>query len=116
MGRTIWAALGQSVMPVGHAPSLPPHMCPHWIRPYAKAFGVRSTTLHGFATMAKGFDAIVGVEIDGEWQRLSVCDVRFTRPLVLPASVGLFVEGRPVFVGNDAGEPAYLVGGMETRA
>lgn len=88
----------------------------HWIRPYAKAFGFRSTILHGFATMAKAFEAIVGVELDGDWQRVSTFDVRFTRPLVLPASVGLFVRGREIYVGDESGAPAYLVGELTTRA
>ena len=88
----------------------------HWIRPYAKAFGFRGKILHGFATMARVFEALVGVELDGDWERLATLDVRFTRPLVLPASVGLFVKQSAVYVGDGAGEPAYLVGEMTTRS
>lgn len=87
----------------------------HWVLPYARAFGFRGKILHGFATMARVFEALVGVELDGAWQRLASLDVRFTRPLVLPARVGLYVRGGEVYVGNSAGAKAYLVGEMTTR-
>ena len=38
-------------------------------------------------------------------------DVRFVRPLILPAKVGLYVDGQGgVWVGDAPGGPAYMQG------
>lgn len=81
----------------------------HWLRPYARAFGFRSTILHGFSTFARVYEGL------RTSRRIapSVLDARFTRPLVLPAKVGLYVEpgDEPtVHVGDAPGAPAYLRG------
>jgi len=80
----------------------------HWIRPYARAFGFRSTILHGFSTFARVFEGLRTA------RRLAprVLDARFTRPLVLPAKVGLYVDPaqRTVHVGDAPGAPEYLRG------
>jgi len=80
----------------------------HWIRPYARAFGFRSTILHGFSTFARAYEGLRTA------RRLAprVLDARFTRPLALPAEVGLYVEPetRTVHVGDAPGAPAYLRG------
>lgn len=82
----------------------------HWIPAYARMSGFRSVILHGFATMARAFEGLVQGVCDGDVDRLQQLDVRFTRPLVLPASVALYVRGDEVFVGDAPGGPAYLVG------
>ena len=51
----------------------------------------------------------------GDPSRLASIDVRFTRPLVLPARVGLYVRGDEVYVGTAPGGPANLVGTFTTR-
>jgi acyl dehydratase len=82
----------------------------HWVRPYARAMGHRSTILHGFATLARAVEGLNRGLFAGDVDRLASVDVRFTRPLVLPARVGLYIDGRHLTVGDAPGGPAYLSG------
>lgn len=84
----------------------------HWVRPYAKAFGFRSTILHGFSTMARAIEGLQRTIFAGSVSALSVVDVKFTKPLVLPAKVGLYIAGDAIFVGDAPGGPAYLAGSI----
>jgi hypothetical protein len=84
----------------------------HWLRPYARAFGFRSTILHGFAAMARAY---VGLERAFGPARLGLLDVRFVKPLLLPASTALTTDGSRVFVGN-VGEAPHLTGTLEIRS
>jgi acyl dehydratase len=86
----------------------------HWVRPYAKAFGFRSTILHGFATMARAIEGLQRTVFAGSTRALRTVDVKFTRPLVLPAKVGLYLHGHDIFVGDAPGGPAYLTGSFAT--
>lgn len=82
----------------------------HWIPAYARAFGFKNTILHGFATMARAYEGLERVAFLGT-RRLTRFDVKFTRPLVLPARVGLYRIGESeVGVGDAAGGPAYMLG------
>jgi len=85
----------------------------HWIPGYARMSGFRSVILHGFATMARTYEGLIRHVCGGDIAGLSELDVRFTRPLVLPARVGLYIRGREVFVGDAPGGPAYLVGSFD---
>jgi len=87
----------------------------HWIRPWAQAFGFRSTILHGFATMARAWEGLTRTQHAGAIDALRVLDVKFTRPLVLPAKVGLYARGDEAWVADAAGGPAYLAARVETR-
>lgn len=87
----------------------------HWVRPYARAFGFKNTILHGFATMARAIEGLQRRRFAGAIDRLRVVDVKFTRPLVLPARVGLYARGSELYVGDAPGGPAYLVGSYETK-
>ena len=83
----------------------------HWVGPYARAAGFRSTILHGFATMARTIEGLNRTLWAGDVERLKVLDVRFVRPLILPAKVGLYVDGQGgVWVGDAPGGPAYMQG------
>lgn len=86
----------------------------HWIPAYAKAFGFRSTILHGFASMAKAWEGLVRSRFAGSTTAIRSFDVKFTKPLVLPAEIGLYIrnEGSTdrVWLGRARGGPAYLVG------
>jgi acyl dehydratase len=82
----------------------------HWLRPYACAAGFDGTILHGFATLARVVEALQLTLFGGRTDRLKVIDVRFTRPLCLPAEVGLYLAGDELSVGTEPGEPAYLTG------
>jgi hypothetical protein len=82
----------------------------HWIPAYAKASGFKSTILHGFATMGRAMEGLNNAVVP-PGGRLTMIDVKFTRPLLLPAKVGIYVdEEGGVFVGDAPGGPAYLVG------
>jgi acyl dehydratase len=82
----------------------------HWASPYARSAGFRGAILHGFSTMARAMEGIIRHMYAGAVTRLGGVDVRFTRPLVLPARVGLYVRDHQVFVGDAPGGPAYLAG------
>src|SRR5690606_12048844 len=86
----------------------------HWIPPYAKAFGFRNTILHGFSTMARAYESVVRGRLAGDVTAIREFEVRFTRPLVLPAKVGVYVDGGDLFVGDAPSGPAYLVGSYST--
>jgi acyl dehydratase len=83
----------------------------HWVPGYARAFGFRNVILHGFSTMARAWEGLVRTHYAGDVRAIRSFDCRFTRPLVLPASVGVFADdAHGVFVGDAPMGPAYLVG------
>jgi acyl dehydratase len=88
----------------------------HWVPAYARAFGFRSTILHGFATLARAIEGMNRVLFAGAADRFERIETRFTRPLLLPARVGLYVEENRFFVGDAPGGPAYLTGSFSTRS
>jgi acyl dehydratase len=87
----------------------------HWLAPYARASGFRDVILHGFGTFARAAEGLARGLLGGDVRALAVLDAKFTRPLVLPADVGLYVRGGEVFVGDVAGGPAYMTGRFETK-
>lgn len=88
----------------------------HWSRRYARLQGFAHPILHGFATLARAFEGLNRALFAGATDRMRVVDVRFTRPLGLPAAVGLYLEGSSFFVGDAPGGPAYLVGSFVAAA
>lgn len=86
----------------------------HWIPPYAKAFGFRNTILHGFASMGKAWETLVRARFAGNPSAIRCFDVKFTKPLTLPANVGLYMQAEEghdrIWLGPAPGGPAYLVG------
>lgn len=86
----------------------------HWIRRYAKASGYARTILHGFAMLARICEGLNRSVFSGDNHRLRTIDVKFVRPLLLPAAVGLYVSGDEVFLGDERGCPSYVVGRFET--
>jgi acyl dehydratase len=81
----------------------------HWVAPYARSFGYKGPILHGFASMAYAFETLKRALFGGATDAIRSVDVRFVRPLVLPAAVGVYVEGNQLFLGS-RGEPAFLTG------
>lgn len=86
----------------------------HWVPAYARASGFKSTILHGFATMARAIEGLNRGRFAGDVRRLRTWDCKFTRPLLLPAQVGLYVEGDALWVGAAPGGPAYLTATFTT--
>lgn len=87
----------------------------HWLLPYAKAAGFRACILHGFGTLARAVEAMNRTRFAGDPTRLRSIDVRFTRPLVLPARVGIYLTEAGVWVGDAPGGGAYLEGSYKTE-
>jgi hypothetical protein len=88
----------------------------HWLAPYARASGFRTVILHGFATFARAIEALNRSRFAGDPTRLKVIDARFSRPLVLPARVGIYVTNDGgIWVGDAPGGGAYLEGRFETE-
>jgi acyl dehydratase len=86
----------------------------HWVRPYARLAGFRSTILHGFATLARAVEALNGALFAGDPLRLAAVDVRFTKPLVLPATVSVYTSAGDLWVGDPKRGSAYLEGRFDT--
>ncbi|MEX1365768.1 MAG: MaoC/PaaZ C-terminal domain-containing protein [Nannocystaceae bacterium] len=86
----------------------------HWVAPSPRAFGFRNTSLPGFSTMARAMEGLQRTVFAGSTRALGVFDVKFTKPLVLPAKVGLYLQDQTVWVGDAPGGPAYLEGTFET--
>lgn len=83
----------------------------HWIPAYARSFGFRNTILHGFSTMARAWEGLNRNMLAGSTRAITGMDVRFTRPLLLPARVGLYTDAEHrVYVGDAPGGGAYLDG------
>jgi acyl dehydratase len=94
----------------------------HWVKPYARAAGFRSTILHGFAQLSCATEMLVRRRFAGDIHRLAMIDVRFTRPLLLPAKpqvlIGHDAHGpgeHGIAVGDAPGGPAYMIGRFQTR-
>ena len=89
----------------------------HWITAAARASGFRNTILHGYATMARSWEGLNQNRYKGGGD-IRRFEARFTRPLVLPARVGLYtaeVDGQKhVWVGDAPGGTAYMTATYET--
>ena len=86
----------------------------HWIPAYGRAAGFGGTILHGFATMSRAIERLNRVIFAGDVRALKVVDVRFTRPLKLPARVAVFQRPGELYVGLAPGAPAHLPGTYQT--
>ena len=88
----------------------------HWLAPWARKSGFRGCILHGFATLGRAVEAMNRALFAGDPSRLAAVDVRFTRPLLLPAKVGVYVSAeRGLWVGDAPSGGAYLEGTYETE-
>jgi hypothetical protein len=85
----------------------------HWVPAYAKAAGFRDVILHGFGTFARSYEGLVRGLLGGDVRKLTQLDAKFTRPLVLPHSVGVYVRQHEVYVGDGIEGPAYMTGQFE---
>ena len=86
----------------------------HWVPLWARAAGFPAPILHGFATLARAFEALVSARLGGDPGRLRAIDVRFVKPLVLPARVVVCASDEgSVWVGDAPGGAAYLEGTIE---
>lgn len=89
----------------------------HWLGPYARMAGFGGTILHGFGTAAIAAERLIALRHGGRTEALTGMELRFTRPLRLPAELGIFTgepaDGSlPLFAGAEPGAPAVLVGSV----
>lgn len=83
----------------------------HWIAPYARSAGFRGCILHGFGSFALATSALVRGVLSGDVRRLRTIEARFTRPLLLPGSAGIYVtDAGELYAGDAPGGAAYLAG------
>jgi hypothetical protein len=90
----------------------------HWVPMAAKAAGFGSTILHGFASMARSVEVLAARHptVQGpSGLGLRAIEVRFVKPLVLPAEVGLYRQGQALSVGPAPGAEAFMVGHYALR-
>jgi acyl dehydratase len=88
----------------------------HWLPPYARLAGYRAPILHGYASLAHTWELLVRELWSGDTSRRAHVEVRFTKPLVLPADVGVFVgDDGTLALGDAPGAPAYLTGRIELQ-
>lgn len=80
----------------------------HWVPAAARAAGFRGCILHGFGTFSRAIAALDRNVFAGDSTRLKWIDARFTRPLVLPARVGVYLQDDRLWVGDAPGGGAYL--------
>lgn len=87
----------------------------HWSRSYARAVGFPSTILHGFASLGLAFEGLVRGLLSNDASGIAALDVRFERPLVLPAVAGVYLEGSRVYVADAPGSRSYVTGEVELK-
>lgn len=87
----------------------------HWIPAAARAAGFKGCILHGFGTLSRAIATMDRALFAGDATKLKTIDARFTRPLALPAKVGVYTRDNHVWVGDAQGGGAYLEASFETR-
>ena len=87
----------------------------HWVGPYARAAGFKNTILHGFATLARAVESMNRSVWSGDPRWLKTVDVQFTKPLVLPAKPGVYLDRDTLAVGDAPGAPSFLLGTLTTE-
>jgi hypothetical protein len=88
----------------------------HWVSWYARLAGFKTRILHGFASMALSWEAIVRRELDGDPSRMASMDVRFVRPQFLPEDVSVCIgSDQSVAIGAGPGERATMLGSFKTQ-
>jgi acyl dehydratase len=81
----------------------------HWLAPAAWAAGFKRCILQGFAMHSLAVEAL-GATLSRGAPSLAAVDVKFARPLVLPAKVGVYSKGDHFWLGAGPGAPANLIG------
>jgi acyl dehydratase len=88
----------------------------HWLGVYARSAGFKRVILHGFGSFALVFESVVRALLAGDAPQLTELDAEFTRPLQLPAKVGVYLnEPRQLFFGDAPNGTAFLTGRFTLR-
>ena len=87
----------------------------HWNRMYARMSGFRNVILHGFSSMARSFASLEQNVFSGDWKRITAFSARFEKPIVLPAKMGVYIDGEGgIFAGKAPGGPSYMTGNYKS--
>jgi hypothetical protein len=86
----------------------------HWVPAYARKARFPNVILHGFSTFARTFEAVRRGVFLGDASKITAFDAKFTKPVVLPANMGVYVEGNRVFAGTGRGGAVFLEGRFES--
>ncbi|MCU0665015.1 MAG: hypothetical protein MUC50_22170 [Myxococcota bacterium] len=88
----------------------------HWLSLYARLSGFKRPILHGFSALARTVESLNRALWSGDVSLLKSIDIRFVRPLVLPADLGVYIDGQgAVFMGEAPGTTAYLAGSYSSH-
>lgn len=89
----------------------------HWLPLAARGAGFRNVILHGYSTAAHAYEAIVREVFARDAAKVSAFSFRFTRPVVLPARLSLFVDRRAKswWIGKGTGDRPYASGAYDGR-
>ncbi len=72
--------------------------------------GFGRTILHGFGSLSGAVERIRKTQWAGDIHQPGGLEVRFTRPLKLPAKVKVYVHEDAFYIGHAPGGRAYLEG------
>ncbi|MFT5354761.1 MAG: hypothetical protein ACI9KE_001969 [Polyangiales bacterium] len=89
----------------------------HWLPLAARGAGFRNVILHGYATAAHAYEALVRDVFARDAANVSAFSFRFTRPVVLPAKLSLFVDrhDQAWWIGKGTGDRPYASGTYSHR-
>ncbi len=96
----------------------------HTVPPIARAMGFSNVINHGFSTLARTYESVRRQIYRGQPAPFATFEARFTKPLILPARVGVFADAalaehshaeRRVYVARSLGAPMYLDGRFTQR-
>lgn len=89
----------------------------HWVEPYAQMMGLKRIILHGFASAAFCIEAINNNVFAGDVNKISEVEVKFTKPLFLPAKPKLYYlrETNQFYLADAKLARAYVVGNFSIR-
>ena len=83
----------------------------HWVRLYARLSGFRNVILHGLGTFAHTVETLNRTVLKGHPERLTMLELRFTRPLVLPGTPAVYCcDDGELYVGDAPGKMPYAMG------
>lgn len=87
----------------------------HWLQFYAKIMGFKNVILHGFASSAFCIEAINNNLFSGNVFKIKEWEVKFTKPLILPAKPKLYYlkEENSIYLGDTKLARAFLIGNFK---
>lgn len=89
----------------------------HWLDPYAQMMGFKRVILHGFASSAFCIEAINNNLFAGNIHKLKEVDIKFTKPLLLPAKPKLYYlrENNHFYLAEAKLARAYITASFKTK-